>query len=228
MGVILINSFQVCLESLPNFHGKNLEAFRIIFVAKIQQCFVSDASQHTKCYSHQAFEVRIWQWGFPIFTAKIRQSFMFGVLWCTDRVLRLCIRCVSTCSYCDDPKPFKAASMLMRAHGSRPSQSGSINFVVLPLVSTLSYSTSFIPTLLFETIRSLSLCRETGSSRLGYCVLLLQLWFYSHLSVISKVQPTRFLRKNRVKITVALDLPFTGNTTTWLGYLFDLGPFDWV
>ena len=27
--------------------------------------------------------------------------------------------------------------------------------------------------------------------------------------MISRAQPTRFLRKNRVKITVALDLPFT-------------------
>jgi len=54
-----------------------------------------------------------------------------------------------------------------------PSQSGSINFVVLHLVSTLPHNTSFIPFLLFETIQSLSLCREMGSGRLGCYVHLL-------------------------------------------------------
>ena len=42
---------------------------------------------------------------------------------------------------------------------------------------------------------------------------LLQLWFCSHLSVISRAQSVGFLRKNRVKIIVALDLPFIGDTT---------------
>ena len=63
---------------------------------------------------------------------------------------------------------------------------GSISFVVLHLVSTLPHSTSFIPSILFETIWALSLYRETGSDRLGYYVHLLQLWFCSHLSVISR------------------------------------------
>ena len=89
-----------------------------------------------------------------------------------------------------------------------PSQSGSISFAILLLMSTLPHSTSFIPTILSETIWSLSLCRETGSGRLGCCMHLLQLWFYSHLSVIFRAQSVRFLRKNRIKITVALDLPF--------------------
>ena len=104
-----------------------------------------------------------------------------------------------------------------------PSQSGSISFAVLPLVSTLPLSTSFIPSLLSKTIRSLSLYSKTGSGRLGCCEHLLQLWFYSHLSVIFRAQPTGFLRKNIVKITVALDLPFTGDTTGWL---FGLGPIN--
>ena len=52
-------------------------------------------------------------------------------------------------------------------------QSGSISFAVLPLVSTLPHGTSFIPSFLFETIRSLSVCREMGSVRLGCYVQLL-------------------------------------------------------
>lgn len=40
-----------------------------------------------------------------------------------------------------------------------PSQSCSISFAILPLVSTLPHSTSFIPFFLSKTIRSLSLCR---------------------------------------------------------------------
>ena len=41
---------------------------------------------------------------------------------------------------------------------------------------------------------------------LGCCVHMLQLWFCSHLSVISKEQP---VGRNRVRDTVALDLPFS-------------------
>ena len=33
-----------------------------------------------------------------------------------------------------------------------------------------------------------------------------------------------FLRRN--KVIVALDFPFTGDNTTWLRYLFGLGPID--
>ena len=43
MGMVLINAFQVCLELLPNFHGENSTAFRLIFVAEIWQCFATDA-----------------------------------------------------------------------------------------------------------------------------------------------------------------------------------------
>ena len=54
-----------------------------------------------------------------------------------------------------------------------PSPLGAISFAVLPLVSVLPYGTFFIPALLFETIRSLSLCRETSRGRLGCCVHML-------------------------------------------------------
>ena len=37
-----------------------------------------------------------------------------------------------------------------------------------------------------------------------------------------------FLRKNRIMITVALNLPFTRDTTSWLRYLFGLGPTNWT
>ena len=109
-----------------------------------------------------------------------------------------------------------------------PSQSGSISFAVLPLVSTLPHNTSFIPFLLSKANQSLSLCHEMGSVWLSYCVHLLQLWFCSHLCVISRAQLARFLRRNRLTITVALDLPFTRGTTAWLRYLFGLGPINWV
>ena len=44
MGVVPIDTFQVCLKSLPNFHGENPATFRLIFVTEIQQCFASDVS----------------------------------------------------------------------------------------------------------------------------------------------------------------------------------------
>ena len=123
------------------------------------------------------------------------------------------------------------------------SPSGVVNFAVLPLVKALPHGASFIPTLLFETIRSLSLCRETGRGRLGCCVHLLQLWFCSHLSVIAKDQPEGFAIKSRVRATVVLNLPFSGDIEGWPGYLccsdlkirptderFDIYPFNslWV
>ena len=43
MGVVSIDAFQVCLESLPNFHDKNPIAFCIIFVVEIWQHFALDA-----------------------------------------------------------------------------------------------------------------------------------------------------------------------------------------
>ena len=67
-----------------------------------------------------------------------------------------------------------------------PSSSRAVNFAVLPLVSALPHGTSFIPALLCETIRSLSLCQETNRCKLGCYVHLLQLWFYNHLSVIAR------------------------------------------
>ena len=57
--------------------------------------------------------MRIWQQRYPIFSAKIRQSFTFGALWRTDRVLCLCIRCASTCLYSGESKPTKASNILM-------------------------------------------------------------------------------------------------------------------
>ena len=52
----------------------------------------------------------------------------------------------------------------------------------------------------------------------------MQLWFYSLLSVISGAYPMGFLRKNRIKIIIAFDLPFTRDTAGWFHYLFGLGP----
>jgi len=44
MDVVSFDAFQVCLESLPNFHSENLAAFLFIFMAEIRQRFASDAS----------------------------------------------------------------------------------------------------------------------------------------------------------------------------------------
>ena len=113
MGVVLIDAFQVCSKSLLEFHGKNPVAFRLIFMAKIRQRFALDAIQHTKRYSHQAFDVRIRQQGCPIFMVKIWQSFGFSALQRTRRVSRMCIRRISTCSHYDESKPSKMLNMLI-------------------------------------------------------------------------------------------------------------------
>jgi len=43
-GVVSIDAFQMCLESLPNFHDENLAAFHLIFVAEIRQHFTLNGS----------------------------------------------------------------------------------------------------------------------------------------------------------------------------------------
>ena len=93
-----------------------------------------------------------------------------------------------------------------------PSSSRAVSFAVLPLVSALPHGISFILALLSETIRSLSLCQETGRGRLGCCVHMLQLWFCSHLSVIARDQPVDFVSRNRVWATIVFDLPFSKDT----------------
>ena len=109
----MINASLVCLELLPNFQGENLITFRLIFMVEIWQRFSSGASWHTKHYSHQVFTVRMRQWGWPILTAKIRQSFTFGVLWRIGKVSCLCIWRVLTCLCQDDSKPLKTLSTLI-------------------------------------------------------------------------------------------------------------------
>ena len=89
------------------------------------------------------------------------------------------------------------------------SPSGAISFSILPLVSALPHGTSCIPTLLFETIRYLSLSREASRGRLGCYVHMLQLWFCSHLSIITRDQPMGFMDRNMVQATIFLDLPFS-------------------
>ena len=103
---------------------------------------------------------------------------------------------------------------------------GAFSFAVFPLISALPHGISFVPTLLFETNRSLSLCQETSRSRLGCCVHLLQLWFCSRLSVIARDQPKGFAIRSRVQATIVLDLPFSGDIEGWLRYLCGLSPTD--
>ena len=45
---------------------------------------------------------------------------------------------------------------------------------------------------------------------------LLELWFYSHLSVIARGQLVGFVSRNRVQATVVLYLPFSGDVEGWL------------
>ena len=44
MGMVLVDAFLVYLELISNFHGENLAAFCLIFVAEIRQRFASNAS----------------------------------------------------------------------------------------------------------------------------------------------------------------------------------------
>ena len=105
-----------------------------------------------------------------------------------------------------------------------PSPSRAISFAILPLVSVLPHGYSFIRALLSESVRSLSLCQEASRGRLGCCVHVLQLWFYSHLSINTRDQLMGFLDRNRIRATVSLDLPFSMGTDGQLRCLCSLSP----
>ena len=127
-------------------------------------------------------------------------------------------------------KSYRCKAFLMAFFGVVlfPSSSRVISFVILPLVCALPHGTSFILTLLSKTIRSLSLYQETGRGRLGCYVHMLQLWFCSHLNVITKDQPMGFMSRNKVWAIVVLDLPFSGDIKGWLKYLCSLSPINWT
>ena len=86
---------------LPYFRGRNLVALRLKYVIAYQTLFLP------------SFQREITTMGMSHFHGEIRQNFVFGALWWTNRVSHLCIRCVSTYSHRDEPKPFKVLSMLM-------------------------------------------------------------------------------------------------------------------
>ena len=114
MGLVSIDASLSVFGIIAKFPRRKFGSiFCLIFVVEIQQRFTSGVLQHSKCYSHQAFTMRIQQQGCPIFTTKIWQSFVFGELWRVGRVLCLCIRRVPTCSCQDELEPLKAFKTLI-------------------------------------------------------------------------------------------------------------------
>ena len=85
IGMVLVDVFSVCLESMPNFHGKNPATFCLIFRGE------NTSALHRKCIiSHKilfspSFHCENMATGCLIFTVKIRQSFAFGALWRINR-----------------------------------------------------------------------------------------------------------------------------------------------
>ena len=72
------------ISILPYFCGKNLATPRLRCIIAHKMLF--SPSLHCKNIAT----------GCLIFTVKMRQSFAFGALWRTGRVLRLCIHCALT------------------------------------------------------------------------------------------------------------------------------------
>ena len=80
---------------LPYFHGGNPTALHL-------RCVIACQTLFSPSFRHENMAI-----GMPLFTAKIWQSFTFSALWCTDRVLHMCIWCILTFSHHDEPKPSK-------------------------------------------------------------------------------------------------------------------------
>lgn len=112
---------------------------------------------------------------------------------------------------------------------------GTIPFTIGCYEFCYSYTSEYSPSWLFfhsrftfETVRLLSLRREAGRGRLGCCIHVLQLWFYSHLSIIARDQPMGFMDRNRIWAIVSLDLPFSRDIDGCLRYLCSLSPTGWA
>uniref|UniRef100_A0A2N9FVU9 DUF7745 domain-containing protein n=1 Tax=Fagus sylvatica TaxID=28930 RepID=A0A2N9FVU9_FAGSY len=106
-----------------------------------------------------------------------------------------------------------------------PSPNPRIDVGVVPLVC--GEDESIVPTVLCETVRSLSYCRRRGEVVPMFCVQLLQLWFYSHLQHFYLRQTPYYLTRHTMMQTVDTSLPFTGTGDEWALYLLDLPLSQW-
>ena len=84
----------------PYFHGGNLVAFLV-------SCVITNKTLFSPSFPYKNIAK-----GCPIFMAKIWQSFVFGVLWCTNRVSCLCIWHALVCSYWGKSRLTKALNTL--------------------------------------------------------------------------------------------------------------------
>jgi hypothetical protein len=106
-----------------------------------------------------------------------------------------------------------------------PTSAGRINLGVIPLI--FSEGRSIIPTILCETVQSLSFCRRRGEGVPMFCTQLLQLWFCSHLRHFYRLQTPYHFERHTMSQTVKIVLPFTGNSRDWALYLLDLPLGEW-
>jgi hypothetical protein len=106
-----------------------------------------------------------------------------------------------------------------------PTSASRIDVGVVPLVC--GEDESIVPTVLCETIRSLSYCRRRGEVVPMFCVQLLQLWFCSHLRHFYLRQTPYYLTRHTMRQTVDTSLPFTGTGDEWALYLLDLPLSQW-
>ena len=97
-----------------------------------------------------------------------------------------------------------------------PTSAGRIDLGVIPLI--FSEGRSITPTILYETVRSLSYCRRQGEGVSMFYTQLLQLWFCSHLRYFYLLQ-THHFERHTMRQTVDTALLFTGNSRVWALYL---------
>ena len=89
--IFFINAVLTHLELLPNFHDENTVAFFPYFHGGNPTFWVRCITAHKMLFSPSIHYENTAK-GCPIFMAKIWQSYVFGALWCTARVLYLYIQ----------------------------------------------------------------------------------------------------------------------------------------
>ena len=119
MGEVSLHAFQVYLKlfaEFPQWKSDNISPYfcggnpAVLLLRCIIAC---------QTLFSPSFQCENMAMGMPHFHCKIWQSFAFGALRCISRVLRLCMRRVSTCLHRDKPKPSKTCWYVSHTWGNQ-------------------------------------------------------------------------------------------------------------
>ena len=95
-------------------------------------------------------------------------------------------------------------------------------------MDSLSGDLSIVPALVSEIVRSISYCRNHGTSMPMLYAQLFQLWFCNHLHYFYELQTPSYLERSTIMNSKGIDLPFEGSSEEWALYLIGFPRSKWA